>query len=99
MSATFALQEGKIYDDPKSAKSIPSFVKTYSLQLDELLNPDLNSYNCFNEFFYRRLRPDARPVEHLDNPDGFCSAADCRMTVYDTVDAAKKYWCVSIFNF
>jgi phosphatidylserine decarboxylase len=27
---------------------------------------------------------------------GFCSAADCRLTVYETVDLAKKFWYVLI---
>lgn len=47
------IQEGKIYDSPESVKSIPSFVKTYSLNLDELLQPDLSAYKNFNEFFSR----------------------------------------------
>ena len=46
-------QEGKQFDSPASAASIPAFVKTYSLNLDELLEPDITKYKTFNEFFYR----------------------------------------------
>jgi len=87
-----SIKEGKIYDSPESAKSIPSFVKAYNLQLDELLNPNLSSYKTFNEFFYRKLKAGARPVQHEEDPNGISSAADCRLTVYQTIDLAKEFW-------
>jgi phosphatidylserine decarboxylase len=85
-------KEGATFDDPASVKNIPSFIKTYSIQTDELRNPDLSSYKNFNEFFFRQLREDARPVQNEDDPFGFCSAADCRLTTYPTVDLARKFW-------
>ncbi|KAF7356635.1 hypothetical protein MVEN_00997800 [Mycena venus] len=87
-----SIKEGKLYDSPNSAASIPSFVATYSLDLSELLEPDVTKYKTFNEFFSRKLKPDARPVEHADDPLAICSAADCRLTVYQTVDLAKQFW-------
>jgi phosphatidylserine decarboxylase len=87
-----SIKQGKLFDDPKSAQSIEHFVKTYSLQLDELLVPDLSQYKTFNEFFYRKLKVDARPVQNADDSKGICSAADCRLTVYQTVDLAKQFW-------
>ena len=33
-----------------------------------------------------------RPVHNADDPLGFCSAADSRLTVYPTVDAARTFW-------
>ncbi|RDB23914.1 Phosphatidylserine decarboxylase proenzyme 2 [Hypsizygus marmoreus] len=87
-----SIKEGKIFDSPKSVQSIPSFVQTYSLKTDELLEPNLNAYKCFNEFFSRRLRPDARPVHDAESTLGICSAADCRLTVYQSIDLAKEFW-------
>ncbi|KAL4078811.1 phosphatidylserine decarboxylase-domain-containing protein [Scleroderma yunnanense] len=87
-----SIREGKIYDSPESVENIPSFIKTYNIQLDELLEPDIRKYNTFNEFFYRKLKKDARPVENPDDPKGFCSAADSRLVVYQTVDLAEKFW-------
>ncbi|KAJ7623253.1 phosphatidylserine decarboxylase-domain-containing protein [Roridomyces roridus] len=87
-----SIKEGKLYDDPESVKSIPSFVETYSLSTEELLEPDITKYKTFNEFFSRKLKPDARPVDHADDPLAICSAADCRLTVYQTVDLAKEFW-------
>jgi phosphatidylserine decarboxylase len=87
-----SIKEGKIYDSPESAKSIPSFIKAYNLQVDELLNPDISSYKTFNEFFYRKLKPGARPVQNDADPNALCSAADSRLTVFQTFDLAKEFW-------
>ena len=46
-------QQGHIYDSPDSVKSIPSFIETYSIQTDELLEPDISKYKTFNDFFNR----------------------------------------------
>ena len=40
------------------------------------------------------MKPDARPVQNAADPNGFCSAADCRLTVYQTVSAATQFWLV-----
>lgn len=40
----------------------------------------------------RKLKLDARPIQNLSNPAGLCSAADSRLTVYESVDLAKKFW-------
>jgi phosphatidylserine decarboxylase len=39
-----------------------------------------------------KLKDNARPVQNAD-PAAICSAADARLTVYQTVDLAKKFWC------
>jgi len=87
-----SIKQGRIYDDPKSVHSIPYFVEAYSIQTDELLEPDVTKYGSFNEFFYRKLKPDARPVQNPDAELGICSAADSRLTVYESVDMAKAIW-------
>ncbi|KAF8909349.1 phosphatidylserine decarboxylase-domain-containing protein [Gymnopilus junonius] len=87
-----SIRQGQIFDDPKSVRSIPSFVETYKIQTEELLEPDLSKYNNFNEFFYRRLRPDARPIQNEHDENVIISAADCRLTVYASVDLAKAFW-------
>lgn len=90
---------------------IKSFIKTYDLPLDELLVKDLSQYpvscfvlsvdggnNCpqtFNSFFSRRLIATARPITSVGDPTVVISAADCRLTVYQTVDQAKKFWYVA----
>ncbi|KIJ30811.1 hypothetical protein M422DRAFT_267642 [Sphaerobolus stellatus SS14] len=88
-----SIKEGMVFDSPASVSSIPSFIQTYSIQIEELLIQDIQKgYKCFNEFFYRKLKPGARPIQNAEDPHGFCSAADCRLTVFETVDNAREFW-------
>ena len=56
----------------------------------------LNNSTCiaetFNEFFYRKLKPEARPVEAPADPTRLVSAADCRMMAFETVNEATRLW-------
>ncbi|KAF0389945.1 hypothetical protein F8M41_010864 [Gigaspora margarita] len=85
-------RQGQYYDSPHSIKSIPSFIKHYNIKTDELLEPDISKYRCFNEFFYRKLKPDARPPASPDDDNVVVSAADCRLNVYQDIELAKKIW-------
>lgn len=46
----------------------------------------------FNQFFYRKLKPEARPCEEPENPNRLVSAADCRMMAFETVSDATRLW-------
>jgi len=49
-----SIKEGIVFDSPSSVSSIPSFIETYSIKIEELLIQDIpHGYKCFNEFFYR----------------------------------------------
>ena len=52
----------------------------------------------FNAFFSRRLVPTARPITAPKDLSIITSPADCRMTVFHTVDQAKQFWCVDMFQ-
>lgn len=54
--------------------------------------PNSADYATFNSFFYRALRPGARPVDRPGDTSIISSSADCRLTVYPTVDKAKEFW-------
>ena len=45
----------------RSARCLPQFVQEYGIDTEEMERP-LESYTSFNDFFYRTLRPGARPV-------------------------------------
>jgi phosphatidylserine decarboxylase len=47
---------------PKSAARIDPFIKRYSVDATEFADPP-ESFASFNEFFYRKLKPAARPIE------------------------------------
>ncbi|WP_206085670.1 archaetidylserine decarboxylase [Massilia polaris] len=42
------------------------FVGKYGVNMDEAVNPDIESYSSFNEFFTRPLREGARPLADAD---------------------------------
>jgi phosphatidylserine decarboxylase len=87
-------QMGIAYDSQESKAHIQPFINSFKLQdsLSELLEPDPTKYRTFNQFFARELKPGARPVEHPDDPLVFSSPADCRLSVFPTVDLATAYW-------
>ncbi|UJR28392.1 hypothetical protein I4U23_009633 [Adineta vaga] len=86
------LRLGEAFDEPKSRKHIPGFVKMYQIDLNELLEPNLSAYFTFNEFFYRKLKADARPIAALNEPNVVVSAADCRLITFDNISEATRIW-------
>ncbi|KAL7423353.1 hypothetical protein Q5752_002656 [Cryptotrichosporon argae] len=89
-----SIKQGKLYDQTGEGvkEHIESFIKTYQLPLDELLVKDLTQYPTFNSFFARRLVASARPITAPDDPRIIVSPADSRLTVFQSVDAAKQFW-------
>ncbi|CAL1717452.1 unnamed protein product [Somion occarium] len=88
---SLSIKQGLKYDAPESARDIPAFIEFHRLNIDEILEP-LPSFKTFNEFFYRKLKPDARPVDQPDNPYRLVSGADCRLMAFETVNEATKLW-------
>jgi len=88
---SLSIKQGLKYDDPESARDIPGFVDFHGLNVDEILDP-LDSFKSFNEFFYRKLKPSARPIEKPNDPFRLVSAADCRFMSFTTVDDATRLW-------
>ncbi|CAF3631717.1 unnamed protein product [Rotaria sp. Silwood1] len=86
------LRLGKEFDEPKSRKHISAFIKMYQIDLNELLEPDISKYFTFNEFFYRKLKTDARPIDNHDDPNIIVSAADCRLILFDNISEATSIW-------
>lgn len=60
--AVFSTVYGALMDAPESAKKVIPFIETYGLDAREFLESP-ESFRSFNEFFYRKLRPEARPVD------------------------------------
>lgn len=48
------------------------FLRCFSVNMDEAEKPDAGCYDCFHDFFIRRLRADARPLA----PDGLAAPVD-----------------------
>ncbi|KAN0065365.1 hypothetical protein ACQY0O_001201 [Thecaphora frezii] len=93
---TLSVRQGQIYDDGSDPQAVLAhilgFIRTYEIDLTELLEPDPASYPTFNSFFFRKLRPGARPISEPENPAIISSCADCRLTVFDNIEASTTYW-------
>lgn len=59
--------------------------------MSEVLYP-VEKFRNFNEFFYRELKPNARPCSAPKNPGIVVSPADCRTVVFNSIDDATKIW-------
>ena len=68
-----SVKQGKKFDAPESVADIAPFIAFHNLKTDEILAP-LDSFKCFNEFFYRKLKPDARPLADPDDETTLVSA-------------------------
>ncbi|KAJ8119341.1 hypothetical protein ONZ43_g3689 [Nemania bipapillata] len=86
-----SIKQGKKYDDPASKSQIEPFIAFHQLDMSEVLLP-AEEFKSFNEFFYRALKPGARPCSAPDNPHIIVSPADCRSVVFNSIDSATKIW-------
>ncbi|EED19403.1 phosphatidylserine decarboxylase Psd2, putative [Talaromyces stipitatus ATCC 10500] len=91
MLKSLSIKQGKKYDDPASASQIESFINFHRLDMSEVLEP-VENFKTFNEFFYRKLKPGARPCSAPDEPKIVVSPADCRSVVFDRIEDATKIW-------
>lgn len=57
----FSWWYGNSANSVKSKKKILPFIKKYNIDETEFLEP-VTSFSNFNQFFYRRLKPNARPI-------------------------------------
>jgi phosphatidylserine decarboxylase len=85
------VKQGKKYDDPASRSEIQKFIEFHRLDMSEVLRP-VEEFKNFNEFFYRELKPEARPASAPGNPHIIVSPADCRSVVFNRVDTAQNVW-------
>ncbi|KAJ8088230.1 phosphatidylserine decarboxylase [Marasmius tenuissimus] len=88
---SLSIKQGIKYDSPESVKDIPSFIAFHGLNMNEVAEPP-ESFKTFNQFFYRKLKPGARPVETPEDPYRLVSAADCRMMAFESVNDATRLW-------
>lgn len=86
-----SFKQGKKYDDPASVAEIQSFVNFHRLDMSEVLL-SVEDFKNFNEFFYRKLKPSARPCSAPHRPEIITSPADCRSVVFNTLEEAQSIW-------
>ena len=59
--AAFSKWYGKRMDDPATKAKVAPFIRQYGMNPSEFADAP-ESYRTFNEFFYRKLKPEARPI-------------------------------------
>lgn len=74
------LSQSKFKEESK--KEIVPFIQRYNIDVSQFLDP-VSSYKTFNEFFIRRLKPDARPITNKKRL--LASPADSQLSVYQNI--------------
>lgn len=88
---SLSFKQGRKYDDPASAAEIQGFINFHQLDMSEVLKP-VSEFKNFNEFFYRELKPSARPCSAPDRAEVVTSPADCRTVVFNKITEAQSIW-------
>lgn len=61
----FSKWYGRRMNEPRTKEKVAPFIKEYGMDADDFLD-DADSFEHFNAFFYRKLKPEARPIS--DSP-------------------------------
>ncbi|AFM40681.1 phosphatidylserine decarboxylase precursor [Desulfosporosinus acidiphilus SJ4] len=69
-----------------SRRKISSFVSNFNIDLS-LTEKGLRDFSSFNDFFYRKLKPQARPIDKDDL--SLISFGDGKLLAYETIDLEK----------
>ena len=77
---------GRLMNRRSSKNKIQPFVDEYRINMDEAVKP-VKDFTSFNDFFYRKLKPEARKIEK-----GLVSPADGKILAFENVSALKKFF-------
>jgi len=87
--AAFSRWYGNRMDAPASAAKIAPFIATYGLDPASFADP-VSSYGSFNDFFYRKLKPSARPIDA--RPQTVVFPADGRHLFIENIAACAHFF-------
>lgn len=78
---------GYLMNQPSSKKKILPFIEKFNLDSNEFAqNP--NTFTSFNDFFYRKLKPSARPIDN--NPNHAVFPADGRHLAFQNISTVTQ---------
>ncbi len=80
---------GAIQKSRLSRCKVKPFIRTFELDTSEFLD-SVDSFNSFNDFFIRRLKPECRPMAAAENVAVL--PADARYLVFQNIDTADGFW-------
>jgi len=73
-------------DSPRSKKRIEPFIKLLGIDMSES-QKEIGEFESFNDFFYRKLKPDARKIE-----DGLVSPGDGKLLAFENVSDVNTFF-------
>ncbi len=76
-------------DRPASAARITPFIRDYGMNVADFAE-DPATFRSFNEFFYRKLKPEARPIDA--DPDSVVFPADGRHLGFQKASAIESFF-------
>ncbi len=74
---------GKKMDEPASKEKIKPFVKEFGIDMSQVAD---TNFKCFNDFFIRKLKPTARPID--TSAKSVVSPGDGKILAYQNIDSA-----------
>lgn len=77
---------GRFCDSSLSKSKVKSFISDFNIDTNECAK-SIDEYKCFNDFFTRKLKDNARPFSK--NPNDLISPGDGRLICYDNIDASN----------
>lgn len=82
----FSKVYGSYCDSSFSKNKIDKFIKDFQINEEEF-QESKNKYECFNDFFVRKLKEEARPIEKKS--ETLISPGDGRLLIYENINPDK----------
>jgi phosphatidylserine decarboxylase len=77
---------GKQMNKPSSVSKIQKFVDDLNIDINEATK-SINDFTSFNDFFYRKLKPEARPIGN-----GFVSPGDGKLLAFENISDVHNFF-------
>jgi phosphatidylserine decarboxylase len=77
---------GRLMNRKDSTKRIEDFVKSLNIDMNES-RKKIEDFTSFNDFFYRKLKPEARPIE-----SGLVSPADAKLLAFEDISDVSTFF-------
>lgn len=77
---------GRLMDRPGSRKKISGFVEQLNIDMSESVK-SIEEFHSFNDFFYRKLKSEARPIQ-----EGVVSPGDGKMIAFTNIEEINEFF-------
>lgn len=77
---------GRLMDKASSTRNIQAFVDQLNIDMSESIET-VDSFDSFNDFFYRKLKGSARPID-----EGFVSPGDGKLIAFENVSDVANFF-------